>query len=140
MGFDGKALPNKFLTCMADADRKAGGKALQTLDEAQARLEGRAERELQNHLANLLRLYGIEANRSRMDKKKTDRVGWPDFTFAAKGRAIAWEVKIPGKGLDPEQVKCIAAMRSEPNCWHVEVIHSVEEGTASLKALGIIRP
>jgi hypothetical protein len=118
---------------MPAEERARLGKAGVLPEEALAKQEIRLEKELQGHLADLLRLREIEFFRQRMDRATTGTVGWPDFTFAVNGRPVAWECKLPGKDLDPDQVKVIDRMRG--NGWDVRVIRSVNEGIAHLDSL-----
>ncbi len=60
-------LPESFLRCMKEEDRKSLGKAGLTASEANAKCSRRSEKELQKHIVNLLRLRGIEPIVSRMD-------------------------------------------------------------------------
>ena len=64
-------------------------------------------------------------------------VGWPDFTFAVFHKkhvvAVAWEVKLPGGKLRPEQENMKALLTTPPNAWVYAVITSVDEALAELK-------
>ena len=112
-----------ILRLMRAKDRRALN--LQTSEEAQASFVARSERELQDAIANLLTLRGITFLRFRMDKATTARRGWPDFTLALNGRAVALEAKRGSNDLDPEQVRCIAGMRKDG--WDVRVVRSLDE-------------
>jgi hypothetical protein len=79
-------LPENYLRCMTPEARKSVGQ--QTAAEVMANGVATSERALQKQIVGLLRLKGIEVNVSRMDKRKTDVVGWPDLTFAVDG---PWE-------------------------------------------------
>lgn len=128
-------LPDSILRRMSKEDRKALGRGGMTVDEAFAKADVKKEAELQNMLVSLLTRNGIICNRSRMDKRKTDMVGFPDIVFAIRGQACAWEVKMPGKKLEPEQVTCINAMRQ--NGWDVVTIFSYSDGLKYLQNKGI---
>lgn len=85
------------------------------------------ERGVQDEIDLFLRYKEIVFIRPRMDKKTTIKKGWPDFTFALRGRAVAIEVKVPGEKPTPEQERIHAQMRAEPNCWLVYVVYSCAE-------------
>jgi len=91
---------------------------------APSKLEIKTEKELQNQIDGLLRLRHIVAIRSRMDKETSNNLGTPDFLFAIRGRAIAWEIKLPGKKLTEEQRKMMLRLTS--NGWSCYVVHSVD--------------
>jgi len=149
-----KLPPASFLKCMSPADRKSLGKAGQTPAETFYKAEIKNERDLQRLIVNLLRLRGIEANVSRTDKRKTDRIGWPDITFAVVNNQppayyhrdhewelyqiipCAWEVKFGSGALSPEQQDMLLKLATPPNAWRVKVIRSVDEALAELKELG----
>jgi hypothetical protein len=140
-----KVLPESFLRCMRPKDRAELGRAGQLQVEVDAKAEVKSERDLQRLIDQYLRLRGVVPIRSRMDRKTSNNVGTPDFLFAVRGRrwdggdqrvietvACAFEVKLPGKKLDPEQEKMRVAMTKPPNGWHYHVVHSVEEVKAIL--------
>lgn len=121
------------------------GKAGQTAAETLAKADVKTEKDLQRQIIALLRLKGIEVNVSRMDKKKTDSVGWPDLTFAINTNqplmyfpvACAWEVKLPGRQLDKAQQEMMVKLSQPPNGWTYSVIHSVDQAIQELKDMGI---
>jgi hypothetical protein len=137
---------------MRPEDRAELGRAGRLQAEADAIAASRSEKALQRQIENYLRLRGIEAIRSRMDRKTSNNVGCPDFLFAVTTHrqwiehdgdwghlvaAVALEVKLPGKKLDPEQEKMQAAMTKRPNAWTHRVVNSVEEVKAFLDGLGL---
>lgn len=126
-------IPESIRKLMSPADRAPLGKAAMTNDEAQAKMDGKREKDLQENIAALLRIRGIAFFRQRMDRKTTGTVGWPDFTFAINGKAVAFEVKLPGEQPTPEQNACILAM--DRNGWHVVVVHSEQQAIEQLEAL-----
>jgi len=123
------------------------------MDEINAQAEAQTERELHKHIGNLLRQRSIEFIESRMDRKTTQKRGVPDFLFSIWVRApdkdapfagfktwpvaLAFELKLPGKKLDPEQVKMFESLSKPPNAWHCVCIHSVDEALAELKRFGL---
>jgi hypothetical protein len=132
-------IPEHIRRLMPKEDRQDLGERAITNEEALCRADIKAEKELQKNIENLLRLYGIESNRSRMDRKKTDRVGWPDFVFGIKGTnskyaiACAVEIKLPGGKLQPEQEQILGKLKRDG--WAVATIHSVKEMIDWIKLL-----
>lgn len=118
-------LPDSFLRRMDNSERDRLGRAGRTWDEAEAARIKISERELQKQIVNLLNQRDIWHNRSRMDKRATNRRGTPDFLFFHKGRAQAWEVKIGKAELSLEQIDCHLQMRR--NGWHVFVVRSLTQ-------------
>lgn len=140
-------LPESFLKCLSKEDRDSLGKGGLTWEDALRRGQAKSEKDLQKMIVQLLRMKGIEPNVSRMDKRKTDSVGWPDITFcvgftswAKKHQAVfscAWEVKF-GKGqLSVEQQQIHIRLSTPPNAWRIKVIRSVDEALAELKEFGL---
>lgn len=92
------------------------------------------ETELQDQIAQYLRLKEIPFFRQRMDKRTTGTVGWPDFSYVFQGKACFIECKMPGKDLSDEQrdiqLQLVAAgahyriVRSLPEA--VEAVHEAE--------------
>lgn len=104
MGFDTKLLPTSFLRKLPPAERKRLGKAGLTPEDVAVVVETRAERELQNDMANMLRQRNLFFSRSRMDRKTTQRKGMPDFFIVLPGgRALMVEAKVEGGELREDQ-------------------------------------
>ena len=120
-----------ILRCMSPEERKKLGKAGLTAAECTQIAEAKSERDLQNQIANWLRLHGYAFYVAAMNKKTTGPVGWPDFTFAVNGRACALEVKFGSRKPDPAQWECMAAMME--NGWRVEVVRSLEDAIATIR-------
>lgn len=138
MGIDPSALPNAFLSKMDKADRQPLGKAGVTAAEAETKNAFRREKQLQERCVAILRLRNILPNVSRMDRRKTDKVGWPDLTFAYPrndrfGVPCAFECKLPGCHPTPEQTKVMQHLLD--NGWFVRVITSEEQFLEALKTL-----
>lgn len=127
-------LPDQFLRCMTTADRKVFALGQSTPEEAIAKADVKAERQLQSFLVGLLRLRGIEPLWFRTDKRSRATVGWPDITFAVDGRAIAWEAKLPGEKPRADQIAVHCRMIR--NGWTVDVVTSVNEGIKLLDGYG----
>lgn len=139
MGVDPKVLPDAMLSKMPKADRQSLGKAGITYAEAETKQAFKREKELQERCVALLRLRNIVCNVSRMDRRKTDKVGWPDITFAfprpgqCPGIPCAVECKLPGCHPTPEQVKVMQQMMD--NGWVIRVITSEEQFLETLRNL-----
>jgi predicted Ser/Thr protein kinase len=116
---------------MDPADRKRLGKAGVTRAEAIEKAALRSERDLQNQIANYLRLHGIWFDQDAMHKRRTGTTGTPDFLFAINGRACAIEAKFGDGDLKPAQVAAIAAMKKDR--WRVVVVKSLPEVISFLK-------
>lgn len=99
------------------------------------------EKRLQVEILNTLRLKGIVAIRSRMDKRTTNPVGTPDFLFAVqcglRSIPVAIECKVPGGKLTPEQQEMAIRMMESPNGWCYHIVTSVNEMLQILRKLGI---
>jgi hypothetical protein len=136
-----KVLPEAFLRCMSPEDRKALGQM--SAEEALVAFTAKSERKLQSQIVNLLRLRGIEVCWHRTDKRSAATVGWPDLTFAVVREAdletfpCAYEVKMPGGVLSPEQKQMAVRLQSPPNWWRYRVIRSVDEALKDLKEMGL---
>lgn len=119
-------LPDAFLRCLSEADRRAIAPGQLTSEQAVARIEIKSERQLQGLLVGLLRVRGIEPLWFRTDKRTRATVGWPDITFALRGIAVAWEVKLPGEKPRPEQLAMHEALKRDG--WAVSVITGFNQG------------
>jgi hypothetical protein len=127
-------LPDKFLRLMSEADRALFAPGQSTQEESMRKAVAKNERQLQGWLVGVLRLRGIEPLWFRTDRRTAATIGWPDITFAFRGQAVAWEAKMPGEKPRAEQIAQHCLMIRDG--WIVEVIHSVDEGLASLSQLG----
>jgi hypothetical protein len=63
-----------------------------------------------------------------MDRKTSNNVGTPDFIFAVRGRAVALEVKLPGRRTTTEQERFLCALIGDG--WLAKVVHSLDEARA----------
>lgn len=128
-----------------DREKLGMGAAGRTAEETRVRGEAKSEKVLQQQCINLLRLRGVEVNVSRMDKRKTDRVDWPDLTFAVTGHdgyqarvyACAIECKMEGKYLNAGQIAMRKKLTAPPNAWTCRVIRSLDELKQFLEGIGI---
>ena len=130
-------LPDHILRRMSAADRKQLGAAGITADEALARAAARTERELQDLIAALLRLRGIDYCQPSPVKKSGITIGWPDFTFCHHGVPIVLEVKTATGTLRPEQAALHPRLAAQG--WRVHVVRTVAEVKAILDAIDLAK-
>jgi hypothetical protein len=102
MGYMGP-LPENALRYLSKEQRTPMGKSGRTMSEIDEANAIKAEKELHRQVEQYLNMKGVMFNHDRMDKRRTGRLGWPDFDFAIRGQAIAVECKAPGKDLDGKQ-------------------------------------
>ena len=104
-------LPEHYLKLMSKSDRAKLGKAGILSSEANEVHDLRNERELQKLIRNELLRRKIPHSYSATNKRTTNTIGWPDFTFCVKGKFCYIECKF-GKGkLSEEQFKVLEALR-----------------------------
>lgn len=130
-------LPNHVLEKLSPEDRQRffPGAAGMTAKEAAQVPVAKEEKQLQSQIEQMLRRHGIEPTRQRMDRKSNIAEGMPDISFSVGGRAVYWEVKMPGRKPDPEQVKKIAILTAPPNSAIVRVITSYVQAFQELNVL-----
>lgn len=131
MRYKSNCLPENIRRCLPTETRKE--LKAPTSEEAQAKINGKREKGLQDNIAALLRQRNIEAFRQRMDKRTTGVVGQPDFLFAVKGRAAAFECKLPGAKLTVEQDATL--QRMEANGWLTWIIVDEQQAVNALNVL-----
>lgn len=68
-----------------------------------------------------------------MNRRSTLPSGWPDITFAYRGKPVALEVKLPGKNAEPHQIQCHERLRTDG--WLVMIVHSVADVGEVLNAV-----
>lgn len=122
---------------MSEADRRKhfpGAAGLTPAECARVAI-AKCEKELQGQLEGLLRRNHIIPVRQRMDRHSNIAIGMPDISFSCHGRAVFWEVKMPGKNPDDAQVAMILALTRPPMSAHVRVIRSYREAFEDLAAL-----
>lgn len=122
---DPRLIPDRIIEMMPPEARAKLGRHCKTNAERQAAIEAKSEKKLQENIAALLRQRNIRFNVSRMDRATTGVVGWPDFTFAVKGRACAFEVKLPGQEPTKEQVQVMLDLVRDG--WFVRIVRSEAE-------------
>jgi len=122
-----------ILSRMSKAER-AKMPGVQTAEEAQAKFAARSERELQNQIAQYLRLKGIWFFQARMDKPTSGQVGTPDFLM----NGYALEVKFEKGKLSDEQIECHDRMRKSG--WLVSTVNTFEDARNAIEAFEIMRP
>lgn len=128
-----KILPEHMLRLVDPHDRACLGKAGLTKAELLERAVIRIEKDLRNQIESWLRLQGVEVIRARTDKRSTINVGAPDLIFAWAGLPIAFEVKMPGEKLDPDQVVMREAMIHDG--WYWFTVHSLDQAKEALAAV-----
>jgi hypothetical protein len=124
-------IPEHIRRLMPASERQAMGKAAWTMPELTARQAVRLERELQDQIAGYLRLKEVTFGLSRMDRKTTYTVGWPDFSFVLNGRACFLEAKLPGKEPTDEQWEIIGALTAAGA--FVRVVYSLAEAVEAFR-------
>lgn len=133
MGLDRQSLPDSVLRRVSPADRKAASlpaPMAEVVAKATAKSDVKREKELQEQIANWLRLHGITAIRSRMDRATSNNCGTPDFLFAVRGHAVALEAKLPGCHPTEDQRRVMAGL--ERDGWRVAVVRSLDEARQRL--------
>lgn len=120
MRIDSASMPDHVKRLLPSDDPLRCGKAGRTFEECEAERVAASEKQLQENIAALLRQRDIAFFWQRMDRKTTGTVGWPDFTFAVNGRAVALEAKQPGNVPTAEQIRMHVAMMK--NGWTVRVV------------------
>lgn len=95
--------------------------------------EAKSEKELQEQIVGFLERNNTVVIRSRTDKKTSTNVGTPDLLFAIKGRAIAFEVKLPTKKTTKEQRDMMEKMTA--NGWLCFVIYSYDKAVETANKL-----
>lgn len=111
------------------------GETVREEPAAPSKFEIKSEKVLQQQIVDHLERNGVVVIRSRTDKKTTTAVGIPDLLFAIKGRAIAFEAKLPGKKPTEEQAKMMQLMSR--NGWLCIVIHSYDEAVEEFRKLSV---
>jgi hypothetical protein len=91
------------------------------------------ERQLQEQIANWLRLHDTWFFRSRMDKRSTNTVGCPDFLCSVCSVPIAIECKMPGNALSEEQKQ--AKLLMQANGWQHWTVYQLEEVIAGIRLI-----
>lgn len=122
---------------MTPEQRATLGKVGKLRSEIEQEQRLKREKDIQKEIAQYLRFHDIYYGQARMDKKTTNILGWPDFTFCFDGVPIALEVKCPG-GVQSEDQK-EAERRMTANGWSYYLVHSLEDVKhiiTSLKKLG----
>lgn len=117
-------IPDHILRRMNPEDRPNGVEGM-TREQAENKCHFTLEKELQQQIANYLKLRGIWFERKAMNKRSTGTPGCPDFLLAINGTAIAFECKINNRHLDDDQV--IAQKLMKQNGWAFYTIRSFGE-------------
>lgn len=94
-------------------------------DEQAARWAAGEEKSLQDAIQKDCERRGYFVLRSRMDKKTVYRKGFPDLViFGPNGKCVLIETKSGVNKLSPDQISCIAELRSSGalvlTCWTLQ--------------------
>lgn len=103
-GLNSACLPEHVRRLMPQEAKRDLGRAAETMPEIQARQAVKLEKELHAQFEQWLRMKGIPFGTSRMDRKSSFSVGWPDYTLCINGRAVFCELKCGANDLDPDQI------------------------------------
>ena len=95
--------------------------------------EAKSEKQLQEQIAGFLERNGIVVIRSRTDRRTTTNLGTPDLLFSLKGRAIAFEVKLPHKHPTHVQVEMMRKMTR--NGWDCYVVEGYDQAVETVNKL-----
>lgn len=91
------------------------------------------EKELQEQIVGFLERNNTVVIRSRTDRKTSTNVGTPDLLFAIRTRAVAMEVKLPGKKPTKEQREMM--LRMTGNGWACFIVEAYDEAVEIYKRL-----
>ncbi len=136
LGLDRTTLPDSLLRRIATADRRAVGLPVPLSEMtvmATVKADKKREKDLQEQITNWLRLRNITVIRSATHRKTSNNMGCPDLIFCVRGKAVAFEVKLPGRKPTPEQEKFLAALSADG--WHIAVIHSIDGARVFVEAI-----
>jgi hypothetical protein len=95
-------IPEHILKLMPQEDRPLGPAGF-TRKEIMELTCKKREKSMHDVFSQWLDLNGIPYIHSRMDKRSTIQIGWPDFTIVFKGKALCIEFKMDGNNLSTEQ-------------------------------------
>jgi hypothetical protein len=98
-------VPENFLRLMSAADRKRYAAGQMTSEEALVRAAARAEKDEHNLYIAWLHSHDIEFFHSRMDRKVSGTIGWPDFTVIHGNRCLLGEFKVYGNKISQVQAE-----------------------------------
>lgn len=133
MGYDKSILHAEHIARLLTPEQRSRA-GVQTINDARERAAIRDEKELQNQIANLLRLRGIWCDQDAMHKRRTGTVGTPDFLFPYRGRFVAWECKPPwDTKLREEQEEARVCILQQLGIWRL--ITSVDDAQGHLREM-----
>jgi len=136
MGLAKESLPDAVLKRISPEDRKAADlppPINELVSKAAAKSDAKREKDLQWQIVSWLRLKNVTVLWSATNKRLTITVGTPDILFAIKGRAVAFECKLPGQKPTEDQERVMNGMIRDG--WKVAVIHSLDEARAVVASL-----
>jgi DNA-directed RNA polymerase subunit N (RpoN/RPB10) len=120
-------LPERVLSKIDPADRKAMGAAGKTMPEHIAEYSAKLERTLHNDYLAFLRRNGFKDHQiihASMSWKSHLPVGHPDFLITHGGKFLYIEFKVGANTLDPAQELVIADLIAHGCCVRVLYSHS----------------
>lgn len=118
-------IPPNLLRLMSKEDRESCGKGNELPEEIAVKVEAQAEKELQREICQYLRLKHIQFINPPMNKRSILPEGWPDFTFAYKGKPIALECKTATGKLSREQAAMHLLLMADG--WLVRTVRTLQE-------------
>jgi hypothetical protein len=131
----GGVIPANVLARMSPADRPKGVAGMLP-DELRKKFTAGQEDKLQQAISQYLRVNNIEFINPAMNKRSQLPIGWPDFTFAYRGRAIAVEAKTVCGSLSMEQKTLHPKLTA--NGWLVVMAHSVADVQSAMRSVDSI--
>lgn len=131
MGFKPEDLNDKQLAMIDKRDRPKGYGL--TRAEAIEKNEAQAEKEMHDQFSAWLRINEIEAAHGAFGRKTGFTPGWPDYSFAVDGKAVAVEFKTESGKLTEEQQKMFPRMES--NGWKICIARSLVEAINFVKTI-----
>jgi len=123
-------IPQHIVDKMTSEERKSRGlfssaERLALSRKSSHQADTRAERELQQDIAQYLRLRGIPFINPPMHKRSMLPDGWPDFTLAYRSVPIVIEVKNEAGVVSDEQSRMMDLLKA--GGWVVRVVRSLPE-------------
>jgi hypothetical protein len=117
------------------AEGTLGQILLEPKESEPTKAEIKSEKQLQDQIVGFLERNNVVVIRSRMDRKTSINVGTPDLLFSVRMRAVAFEVKLPGKKPTEEQRNLM--LRMTGNGWACFIIHSYDEAVEVFKNISL---
>lgn len=106
-----------MLKCMTTEQKKPMGKAGKTLAECDESNAIKLEKVLHVQISQDLLRRGIEYGHSRFGLKSRYTPGFPDFIFTVNHETWHVECKVPGRGLDDDQIRVRDNILANGGLW-----------------------